>query len=46
MQQRLFLGSLEQLALLGEPINQVLEVDVDGEDMTFTLYELPRAEGK
>ncbi len=46
MQQRLFLGALEQLASLGEPINQVLEVDIYGNDMTFTLYELPMADPK
>jgi predicted nuclease of predicted toxin-antitoxin system len=41
MQQQLFLGALEQLAAIGEPINQVLEVDLDGEDVTFALYDLP-----
>jgi hypothetical protein len=28
--QQLFKHSLEQLAVYGEPINQVLEVDIDG----------------
>jgi predicted nuclease of predicted toxin-antitoxin system len=41
VQQQLFLGALEQLAAIGEPINQVLEVDLDGEDVTFALYDLP-----
>jgi hypothetical protein len=26
---------------LGEPINRVLEVDIDGEDVTFNVYDLP-----
>jgi predicted nuclease of predicted toxin-antitoxin system len=43
MQQRLFRGALAELALLVEPINYVLEVDIDGEDMTFNLYDLPPA---
>jgi predicted nuclease of predicted toxin-antitoxin system len=41
MQQRLFHGALEQIALHGEPINQVLEVDLDGEEATFAFYDLP-----
>ena len=40
-QQRLFRGALDALATVGEPINRVLEVDIDGEDVTFTLYDLP-----
>jgi len=43
-QQRLFLGALAALATFGEPINRVLEVDIDGEDMTFTLYDFPPAD--
>jgi hypothetical protein len=41
MQQRLFRAALDELAVLGEPVNQVLEVDLDGEDVTFTVYDLP-----
>jgi predicted nuclease of predicted toxin-antitoxin system len=41
MQQRLFTGVLDQLARHGEPINQVLEVDLDGKEATFAFYELP-----
>jgi len=41
MQQRLFRGALAELATLGEPINCVLEVDIDGDDVTFNLYDLP-----
>jgi predicted nuclease of predicted toxin-antitoxin system len=40
-QRRLFRGALEELVTLGEPINRVLEVDIDGEDITFALYDLP-----
>jgi predicted nuclease of predicted toxin-antitoxin system len=40
-QQRLFLGALDEIALTGDLINRVLEVDVDGDDVTFTLYDLP-----
>ncbi|MGO9932766.1 MAG: DUF5615 family PIN-like protein [Steroidobacteraceae bacterium] len=44
MQQRLFQSALEQLAIYGEPINQVLEVDIEGEEATFTFYELSSPE--
>jgi hypothetical protein len=37
MQQRLFRGALDELAMLGEPVNQVLEIDLDGEEVTFTV---------
>jgi predicted nuclease of predicted toxin-antitoxin system len=42
LQRRLFRGALDQLAIIGEPVNRVLEVDLDGDDVTFTLYDLPR----
>jgi predicted nuclease of predicted toxin-antitoxin system len=41
MQQRLFRGALAELATLDEPLNYVLEVDIDGDDVTFNLYDLP-----
>jgi len=41
VQQQLFRGALDELARLGEPINRVLEVDIEGDDVTFNLYELP-----
>jgi predicted nuclease of predicted toxin-antitoxin system len=41
LQKRLFKGAVDNLTVHGEPINQVLEVDLDGEDMIFELYELP-----
>jgi predicted nuclease of predicted toxin-antitoxin system len=40
-QQRLFRGALDELARFGEPVNRVLEVDIDGDDVTFKLYDLP-----
>jgi hypothetical protein len=40
-QRRLFRGALDALAMLGEPINRVLEVDIDGDEVTFSLYDLP-----
>lgn len=42
-QQRLFRGALDALASFGEPVNHVLEVDLDGEEATFTFYEWPAA---
>ncbi len=39
--KRLFKYALELLAAKGEPINQVLEMGFDGQDMTFRLYSLP-----
>lgn len=41
LQQRLFKAALDEIALLGEPINLVLEVDLDGDDVTFAVYDLP-----
>jgi predicted nuclease of predicted toxin-antitoxin system len=41
MQCRLFQAALDQLAVFGEPVNQVLEVDLAGDDVTFALYDLP-----
>ena len=41
LQQRLFRGALDELATLGEPINRVLEVGIDGDDVTFDIYDLP-----
>jgi hypothetical protein len=41
MQQRLFKTALDELATVGEPVNRVLEVDLDGEEVMLTLYDLP-----
>jgi predicted nuclease of predicted toxin-antitoxin system len=43
LQRRLFRAALDELAVIGEPVNRVLEVDLDGEDVTLTLYDLPSA---
>jgi len=40
-QQRLFVAALDELALLGEPVNRVLEIDKDGDEITCDLYDLP-----
>ena len=39
-QRRLFRGALAELAALGEPVNQALEVSAEGEDIAFALYAL------
>lgn len=43
-QQQLFRGVLDALAEIGEPINHVLEVDIEGDEATFRLYEFPAAD--
>ncbi len=42
LQQRLFKCAIEQLALCGEPVNRVLEVDFDGQNAVFEFYDLPK----
>jgi predicted nuclease of predicted toxin-antitoxin system len=42
-QRWLFQRALAKLGELGEPVNRVLEVDIEGEDITFNLYDLPPA---
>jgi hypothetical protein len=32
---------LTALAVIGKPVNQVLEVGLDGEEATLTLYGFP-----
>ena len=44
LQQRLFKTALDELAILGEPVNRVMEVDLDGDDVTFAIYDLPAGE--
>jgi hypothetical protein len=43
VQQRLFKAALDELAVIGEPVNRVLEVDLDGEEVTLMLYDWPSA---
>jgi predicted nuclease of predicted toxin-antitoxin system len=40
-QKRLFRAALDRLMIIGDPINQVLEVGFEGDDVNFTLYDLP-----
>ena len=37
LQRRLFKAALDELAAIGEPVNRVLEIDLDGEEVTLTL---------
>jgi predicted nuclease of predicted toxin-antitoxin system len=41
VQRQLFSGALDELARVGEPVNRVLEVDIEGDDVTFKFYDLP-----
>jgi hypothetical protein len=41
VQQKLFRAALDELAVIGEPVNRVLEVDLDGDEVTLTLYDWP-----
>jgi predicted nuclease of predicted toxin-antitoxin system len=41
LQQKLFRAALDKLAITGEPVNRVLEVDLDGEEISLTLYDWP-----
>ena len=41
VQQKLFRAALDELAAIGEPVNRVLEVDLDGENVILTFYDLP-----
>jgi hypothetical protein len=41
LQRKLFRAALDELAVIGEPVNRVLEVDLNGDDVTFALYDLP-----
>jgi hypothetical protein len=39
-QQRLFLGALEEPPRFAEPVNRVLEVDIEGDQVTLKLHAL------
>jgi hypothetical protein len=43
-QQQLFRGALDELAQIGEPINRVLEVNIESDEAKFRLYEFPAAD--
>jgi predicted nuclease of predicted toxin-antitoxin system len=40
-QKLIFQDALIELASFGEPINRVREVDMDGDEVTFRIYDLP-----
>jgi predicted nuclease of predicted toxin-antitoxin system len=40
-QQELFQGALDDVRVKGELINQVLEIDSDGDEITYTRWNLP-----
>jgi hypothetical protein len=41
VKRQLFKAALDEFATIGEPVNRVLEVDLDGGEVTLTLYDLP-----
>jgi hypothetical protein len=41
VQQRFLKAALDEIATLGEPVNRVIEVDPDDDNVTFALYDLP-----
>jgi predicted nuclease of predicted toxin-antitoxin system len=41
LQGKLFRAALDELAVTGDPVNRVLEADLDGDDVILTLYDLP-----
>jgi hypothetical protein len=41
VQRRLFKAALDELDVIGEPVNRALEVDLDGDEVTMTLYDWP-----
>jgi predicted nuclease of predicted toxin-antitoxin system len=46
VQQRLFKAALDEIAGIGEPVNRVLEVDLDGDDVTLAVYDWPSGEAQ
>ena len=43
VQQQLFKAAIKVLEEKGEPINQVLEVDLAGDEVVLTIYDLPKS---
>ena len=39
--RKLFRAALDDLAVAVEPVNRVLEVDLDGDEVTLALYDWP-----
>jgi predicted nuclease of predicted toxin-antitoxin system len=44
VQQQLFQGALDELASFGEPVNHILEVDIEGGTAIFAFYAFPAAD--
>ena len=42
VQQQLFKAAIKMLEEKGEPINQVLEVNLAGDEVVLTIYDLPK----
>jgi predicted nuclease of predicted toxin-antitoxin system len=40
LQRKLFRAALDELAVIGDLINRVLEVDLDGDDVMTEIYDL------
>jgi hypothetical protein len=40
----MFQAALDELAVIGEPVNRVLEVDLEDDDVTLALYDLPASD--
>jgi hypothetical protein len=41
LQRKLFRAALDEFAVIGEPINRVLEIDLDGDEATLAIYDWP-----
>jgi hypothetical protein len=41
-----FRATLDELAAIGEPVNRVLEVDLDCDEVTLAVYDWPSTENK
>lgn len=41
VQRHLFRAALDELAVVGEPVNRVLEVDLEDDEVTLTVYDWP-----
>jgi predicted nuclease of predicted toxin-antitoxin system len=46
VQQQLFRAALDEFAAIGEPVNRVLEVDLDGDEVTLAVYDWPSPENQ
>ena len=46
VQLQLFRAALDELAIIGEPVNRVIEVDLDGDEVTLAVYDWPSPENQ